>query len=312
MYGTMQSLNTMLDDCGWQYEDFRRNQMLLGRYKPSNISKEDFSAYRNYWYCVYRLHKILSENNIQPVFLKSRRNYIFYDSNVDILISRKDWSKTIAILNRDQWRVPSLPIKIKQNLIERSKLKLQARTSTMVPAHLYGAVSWRYQSDIGFLPGKTEAEHFLELVPISDLCPGVADIPSVEIVMTTPAADLLIHSAQTVFENYQIFLGEVVFIKDLWSRLPEEELEAIIDLACRYGGDAAMELVHVHIENALTQPEAWNPKHWPQQLTYRGLARAWISRAKNVQERTSRIRGLEELMGYALFCLLYRLKRSVI
>lgn len=306
-----ETLAADLSASGWSAEDFRRNQMLRladDGAGGDSASREPFDAY---WTTVGRLHEVLTAAGIRPVFLKSRRNYPFYDSNVDVLIARAEWAETIRVLSADRWRVPSKLVQVKQNLIERSKLKLPPTEAGLLPAHLYGAVSWRYQSDVGFLPQGDAENRYLEQVPMAELCPGLTEFPGMKILMTTWSADLLIHSAQTAFENYRIFLGEAVFIHDLWRRLPAGEIREIEALARENGGYDALMYVREHIDTVFADPAYLRPERWPHNLSLPALWRAWYRRAGNVRKRRSTLRAAEEMFGYMLFSSLYAVKRKL-
>lgn len=300
-----------LIDRGWGAEDFQRNQMLYHYEQTVKAHGKAHDNFEKYWRTVHRLHHVLSAAGLTPVILKSRRNYAFEDSNVDVLISKAEWEKAIETLHGDAWRIPSKLIQFKQNMIERSKLKLPNREDDLIPAHFYGAVSWRYQTDVGFLPQDDQRNQFLEIVPMAELCPDLHEVHGTNLLMTTWTADLLIHSAQTAFENYRISLGEAIFIHQLWTDLPEGEVKKVKDLARQYGGYDALMLVKNHVFRVLADPAYERAEKWPHNLSYPGLWKAWFRRARNVSKRNSAFRAAEEMFGYLAFSSMYYVKRKI-
>jgi len=296
---------------GWKDRDFERNQMLYAYEMVSGFEGKGHDLFRKYWLTVGRLYEVLIHAGIKPVILKSRRNYPFYDSNVDILISKEQWPIVISALESAHWRLPSKPVQFKQNMIERSKLKLPCRNEEFMPAHLYGAVTWRYQSDVGFLPMPTEDNKFLEHVQLAHLCPDLPEVCGIEVIMPTPAADILIHAAQTVYENYRLFLGEALYFDYLWKNVPTEEIEVIDQLANRNGASLTLELVKNLVEAKLHNSKPLQAENWPCSIRLRSLLETWLLRARFRHSQGKPIRAVEEFSGYLLFSILYAVKRKL-
>lgn len=297
-----------LEAAGWGERQFAKNQLLYEWERARGVEGAGTAMFQRFWRTVARLHEVLTAAGITPVFLKCRRHYPYGDGNVDVLVSRGDWPRVIQALEAAEWRVPPRAVRIKQNLIEKSKLKLPARTDGLYPAHLYGAVSWRYQSDVGFLPQGEARNPFLEAVPLRSLWAGA---PEVEVLMPTRAADLLIHGAQTVFENYRLYLGEALYMDHLWRTLPASEVAAVEELARGRGALPVLRLVRAHLDDRLARPFPWPPGSWPNNLAFPALLSTWTVRAGRRWGEGKRVRAVEELFGYFLFATLYAGKRGV-
>lgn len=299
-----------LADRGWGHADFDRNQMAYAAELVLGLPGSGRERWETYWRTVSRLSQTLNAAGITGVFLKSRRHYPYHDTNVDILIAREDWERTIQVLDAGAWQIPSAAVRFKQNMVERSKLKLPSRDKTLVPAHLYGAVTWRYQSDVGFLPNSGHEGVWLEQIRMEDAAGGPFPGGDSEILVPTFAADLLIHAAQTVFENYRLFLGEALFFDYLMRVIPGPAQESLQRLADARGAASVLEtarhLAREELSGLLAQPGS----RWPVRVSWDRLWRCWWDRAVWRFQAGKTIRGAEELAGYLLFAVLYTGKRQ--
>lgn len=293
---------------GWTARDFQRNQLGYAHEIVAGLDGPGRAAWVVYWRTVAELQRVLVEAGITPIFLKSRRQYPYHDSNVDVLIAAADWEPTQRALTARGWRLPSRAVRLKQRLIERAKLKLPPVREGLLPAHLYGAVTWRYQSDVGFLPPAGEREGWIERVTIGEAAGGdFGDGSADEILMPTAGADLLIHSAQTIFENYRLFYGEALFVRHLRRAMTPARAGAIQTLAEASGAPSVMPAV------AALSADRARPggARWPIRVPWSDLLRCWRERAAWRARSGHPIAGGEELAGYLVFAALYAGKRQV-
>lgn len=282
---------------GWCEHDFERNQLLYVYEVLTGRPGRGHIAFRNYWYTVGQLQTLLSSIGMTPIFLKSRRNYPFYDSNVDVLIRREHWNTVVAVLQAEGWALPSKLQQCKQRLIERSKLKLPSCRAGLVAVHLYGAITWRYQSDIGILPMHDGTTKLVELVRLSDACQSICEHSDIEVLMPTPVADLIIHSAHVVYENYRITLGEALYIAYLW-HICNDALREIKSLAIQYATLNALIAVRKHIMSKLESPLELDPMRWPSNFRFSVLLANWVAHCKFRRCNSGPLMAAEEMIGY--------------
>ena len=293
---------------GWTPERFAQNQLgyaaslCLG--SDLDPARDDFERY---WRTVASITRVLQAAGIFHVIIKTRRNYPYSDTNVDGFIEEGDWPRVRDSLCGANWRMPSRAVRFKQRLIEREKIKLPARDDGFVPAHMYMAVSWRYQREVTFLD-----REMIEEIPLVAEAPQLAtECGPVRIPMPTRAADLLLHCAEIVFENYRIALGECLYLSWLMDHVTQAEKDLVFALGTERGAAAAMQLALSHARRSRHVEGEAVEANWPKNLPASGLLDSWGERFRVQMRRGKSITGLEEWMGYAAFASMYRIKRAL-
>ena len=291
-----------LADRGWSSKDFASNHLgyaaslcLGAESDPARIS------FAKYWRSVAKITGILRDAGVFHVIIKTRRNYPYGDTNVDVFIEEADWPRVRDLLCGDSWRMPSRMVKFKQRMIEREKIKLPPTSEDLVPAHMYMAVSWRYQREVSFLD-----DQMIEDIPLAWEAPQLeAECGPVMVPVPTRDADILLHCAEIVFENYRIALGEVLYLSWLMERVSEDQKDRVSRLGADRGAVRAMRcaLSHARVGNL--------DAHWPKNLPAGELLASWGERFKVQVGQGKPVKALEEWLGYTAFASMYRVKRSL-
>jgi hypothetical protein len=292
---------------GWTMRQFRANHLEhVAHVCLGDSSHPAHDTFHDYWRTVGRISSILQREAIDHVIIKTRRSYRYADTNVDVFVKESDSARVQAVLRDDSWRMPSRAVIFKQRLIEREKLKLPARAPGLVPAHLYMAVSWRYQREVTFLD-----EAMVEHIPIRVEAPGLEEEwGDLTIPVPTRGADVLLHCAEIVFENYRLTLGEALYLAWLVEHLSEDEVATAMRLAAERGAGQAMRVVLARVRSLVSHVDGDVAGDWPRNLTARELLSSWGERFGFQLRRRRVVPALEEWSGYAAFGSMYRVKRT--
>jgi hypothetical protein len=262
--------------------------------------------FERYWRTVAKISTILQREGIFHVILKTRRSYPYSDTNVDVYVKGDDAPSVKAALCGESWRMPSASVIFKQRLIEREKIKLPACQSDLVPAHLYMSVSWRYQREVTFLD-----ESMIERIPIRAEAPGLEEeFGPLTIPVPTRGADILLHCAEIVFENYRITLGEALYLHWLLKVVSEVDQQRVEGLGIARGAGTAMRCVLDRARAGVPEDPSELAVDWPRNLTGRELLTSWGDRFRVQLRRGGITRAAEEWVGYTAFGTMYRVKRA--
>jgi hypothetical protein len=291
---------------GWTWRDFRANHMEHVAHLYSGMRMVPLQVpFERYWRTVAKISTILQGEGLFHVILKTRRSYPYSDTNVDVYVKHEDAPSVKEALCGESWRMPSASVLFKQRLIEREKVKLPARQADLVPAHLYMSVSWRYQREVTFLD-----DAMIERIPISAEAPGLeAEFGSLTVPVPTRNADILLHCAEIVFENYRITLGEALYIAWLIDHVSDSERDEIYGLGRERGALTAMQAV---LSRVRAMDKAGGVEtDWPRNLTLRELVASWGERFRTQLRRRRLAAAFEEWLAYAAFASMYRVKRAL-
>lgn len=293
---------------GWGPREFAANH--LGYAAALHLGADSgpvHASFERYWRTVARISALLRGAGIFHVIIKTRRNYPYSDTNVDVYIQDGDWPAVREILSRDKWRMPSRAVRFKQRLIERAKIKLPPRAPDFVPAHVYHAVSWRYQRDVTFLDPQ-----MVEEVPLVSEAPQLeGEVGSQTVPMPTRPADLLLHSAEIVFENYRIALGEVLYMSWLLQNVSPLDQRRVYRLGIERGAGKALRCIVRQARAIEGKDGAEVGVDWPKNFSVRELVGAWWERLAEQARQGRGLSGIEEFVGYASWASMYRVKRAL-
>jgi hypothetical protein len=291
---------------GWTRADFSANHLehvaltCLG-----GLQGTLRSPFEPYWRTVASISSILQRERLFHVIIKTRRCYPYSDTNVDVFVRDADAKRVQQLLCAASWRMPARSVILKQRLIEREKLKLPPREPGFVPAHLYMSVCWRYQRDVSFLD-----EGMIEMMPLESEAPGLAaEFGGLAIPVPTRTADILLHCAEIVFENYRVALGEALYVAWLLEHVSAQDQARIHEMARDRGAAAAVHCIEARAR-AVLDSAGGVAADWPRNLTARELLASWGGRLAWQAGRRRPLAGLEEWFGYAAFGSMYGIKRA--
>lgn len=275
---------------GWTVEHLVRNEL------PATPSRR--AHYETFWRTIRELARQLRDLGLPPLFIKCIREYQYSDANVDVLVPWPQWQTVIERLCRTHWQRPARADWLEQQVIERAKLKLPAASSDLCAAHLYRALSWRYQKDIGLLRlnGEAPNEGQLHRWPLQRFLPNRSCLEEEWIYHPNEASELVLQAAHVVFENFRITLGEVVHFILLRERAGSAWEEAVA-LAKQYGCESALSLVAGESLRLLQNLARLNPRDFPYPLPRAGLWRCFGERYHHLRERGQGWEAAVELGG---------------
>ncbi|UYH56083.1 hypothetical protein N6L26_05900 [Qipengyuania sp. SS22] len=166
---------------------------------------------REYWTGIHRLAEVFADCGVQFITIKSIRSYPYVDSNIDIIVSQKDWRKLSAAVTRQTWRKPNWKEFLEQTLVEPFKLKYKAIDNVLPAAHFYGGVRWRYATP--FMLDRVDPALLWRELPEQYGNPENPDAKS-QILVPTDEFDMVIQVAHVTIENYRLTIGEMVHISE--------------------------------------------------------------------------------------------------
>jgi hypothetical protein len=293
---------------GWGPPEFAANHLeYASALHLGENSGPVHASFERYWRTVGRISSLLREEGIFHVIIKTRRSYPYSDTNVDVYIQDGDWPVVRDVLSRDQWRMPSRAVRFKQRLIERAKIKLPPRVPGLVPAHVYYAVSWRYQRDVTFLDPQ-----MVEEVPLVSEAPQLrGEVGSQTVPMPSRPADLLLHAAEIVFENYRITLGEALYMSWLLQKVSSLDRRRVYRLGIERGAGNALRCMIRRAKAIEDKDGAEVGVHWPKNYSAPELVGAWWERLAEQANHGRALSGIEEFIGYGAWASMYRVKRAL-
>lgn len=233
--------------------------------------------------------KLLASHEIPHIYIKFRKLYRYYDSNVDVIVTKEKWQSAIAALQADGY--------LGHVMFKEPDKIMFSRLGQSVSVHLHPGVTW---NGVPYLD---------EDVLWRDASPS----PDGAWLELSENYDLLINLAHNVFENYEISIGDMLYFRRFLRgrSIDEERLRAV---AAENGWHAG--LLHV-LSQVKTLVRAWDLAEqsghipsfllaYPYGIPVLSLARAFAERvAHNVASRHFR-RALREVYAYPAFYALMR------
>ncbi len=278
---------------GWAEERLVKNDLI----EPKGVAgrKWDHAAF---WNTIVQLTGELEGLGLPAIFIKCVREYPYCDSNVDVLVPRRRMREVARQLYRSAWVAPELWDQFEQLLIERAKLKLPSTRPGLITAHLYGGVSWRYQSDIGMLrrDGVAENPDQLQRTAVGDCVPqGTTGVVGRETMVWLPddASELVLQAAHVAYENFRITVGEALHFRLLVLRVPEA-LEAARERARENGCESALQLLDDESRRVVDGLLTIDPADYPRTLPRAPLTPAFAERSRLLRGRGETLAAIHE------------------
>jgi hypothetical protein len=262
----------------------------LMQYYPeaSDLMAQEQERFAAYEQALAETSSLLERYGIPHIYIKFRKHYHYYDSNVDVVVRPSGWQGAIAALEREGY-VGNVMFK------EPDKIMF-SRPDRKVSVHLHPGVTWN------------GVPYFGEQALWENSRPS-ADYPAREMDDTY---DFLINLAHNVFENYEVSLGDVLYFQRHLQacQLDVTEMEQI---AAANGWQYGFQKAYAQ---ALALTQAWeHASHeqipqsllaYPYRISAPVLARAYSERiASNLAGRRFGP-ALREIYAYPSF---YALKR---
>lgn len=250
-----------------------------------NPSKKLIEAYNKikgeysyFWATVKKINELFKDAHLDLLLIKTKRKYPFYNGDVNILVRQSDWHYAVELLSKSGWEKAEKRKDLKKFFFEPDKLWFYGN-ETLYPVHLHRTISW----------------HGLEYIPENLILSNCIkqNIEGVDIHTTSYTFDILIHCAHTIFENYELKLGEAYHV----IRVMEKEkidLQLMIDVAREYGWIKGLNLAMSTIKAfndtfsmgnmsnddlIPAMPSVNENISFPYGYTKRHLFEAWIERA---------------------------------
>jgi hypothetical protein len=285
---------------GWSQERLDKNDLRDGEAADAR--------YDRFWATMARLQNVLGgPSGVDPIFIKSVREYPYSDGNVDVVIPKGALREVEDRLAREQWVRPTFASRVEQRAMERGKLKMQSSDPSLLAAHLYEGVSWRYQPDIGLLRAGTRSE-VLRTVAVRTYAPRAAQ-RNVEIWIPADHTELVLQTAHIVFENYRMSLGEAMNLVLLRQRA-QHAWPAAEELARQFGCDATLRAGMEHADWMVRHALELVPSRLPMPIPFARLAPAIAERSRWFAGRGDVWNSVLELSTFAAFFPLLRSVRA--
>lgn len=198
---------------------------------PPEALVESLAMYRvgleGFWSTVALTRDLLVDKGLDPVFIKTLRLHTYYDSNLDILVSRDQWPMVDQALAPAGFRRATRRTDLGKFLLEPDKGWYHAPEG-LTPVHVYPTVSW----------------HGMEFIPARRVLDGAVERRFLGTTFLGPSwtEDLMIHCAHTVYENYEIKLGELFHIVTVCQK-DGIDVGAMVGVAQGHGWARALDLV---------------------------------------------------------------------
>jgi hypothetical protein len=309
-YVDITALISRLRKNGWSDERLVKNDLI----EPLGREGREY-GYAAFWRTILQIAVELRSMDIPHIFVKCVREYRYCDSNVDVLVPRQRMKEIANEFYKSHWVKPLLEDTIEQLIMERSKLKLQSTTEGILPVHLYGAVSWRYQDDIGLLRKNSYKPNEAHLKQIR-----VAEFTADEQVGLDPdqpdwvwipddAVEFVLQAAHVIFENYRITLGEAIHFRLLRERATSAWPQAC-QIAKEHGCKTALRLLDEQSEMICSDLENLNPHDFPRPLPLSYILPAFIGRMKFLARNRRYVSATNEVVtSIGAYCGLYPIRR---
>ncbi len=153
------------------------------------LQAQEWERHHSFQIALKETSDLFHKKAIPHIYIKFRKHYRYYDSNVDLLVRREQWRHAIAVLKEDGY---SGHVMFK----EPDKIMFSKPEKT-VSVHLHPGVTW---NGVRYFDEQDLWEHSRPS----------ADYPAQEM---NESYDFLINLAHNVFENYEISIGDILYFQ---------------------------------------------------------------------------------------------------
>jgi hypothetical protein len=293
---------------GWTTERLAKNEL------PVEYLGEHFLPYSHdeFWHTIREMRMTLKATDIPPIFIKCIRSYPYFDSNVDLVVNPSKAVEAIDALCAAHWTRPTGASRIEQALVERRKVKLTSSVPGLLPAHVYGGVSWGYQDDTGLLrteEGDPDPAWVARCEFAEESSRPTRSRDAEWILHPFGPGELVIQAAHITSENFRITLGEAVHICGLLQQ--DGCYERALRLAEGYGFAGAVALVSEASTTILSDVSTLDPRRFPRSLPRARLENCFLERYRHLTRSGGRPTAIIELASSEASLALRRTVRTV-
>jgi len=254
------------------------------------LAKQEMQRLEDFQNTMQNMTALFACHHIEHIWIKFRKLYLYYDSNVDVIVPQNQWGVAIQLLQNEGYHGHIM-------FKEPDKLMF-SKSGSKVSIHLHPGVTW---NGVPYF----SAQELWQNSQLSSLYPGGREL--------TDQYDFLVNLAHNVFENYEISLGDALYFKRfLRSRnVDYGELEKIASKnGWRYGFRKIYAQVLTLVKNwevaERTQSIPENLLAYPYRIPAPILGKAFCERiASNLTEKHYRA-ALREIYAYPAFYALNR------
>jgi len=244
---------------------------------PEYKYEEYKGEYQAFWNKASELTGILKKNDLEMIVIKSKRDYRFYDGDLNILVKNSQIENILNILESEGYTNHTPFPDLGKFLFEPYKIWLEPDDNGF-PLHLHRMISWHGIEYIPFEEVKKNADN--KMIEGHNL-----KIPSYKY-------ETLIMIAHSLFENYHLTLGEFYHLESAFTKLDVKE---IFELSKKFGLTEAFNYVYekvYRIHNTLFENDfvtnfsinsRWEKiadLEFPYKFEIKELSKIWNKRAK--------------------------------
>jgi hypothetical protein len=153
------------------------------------LQAQEWERYHRFQIALEETSDLFHKKAIPHIYIKFRKHYHYYDSNVDLLVEREQWRQAIALLEEDGYSGHVMfkePDKIMFSKSERT-----------VSVHLHPGVTWN-------------GVRYFDAQDLWENSRPSTEYPAQEM---NESYDFLINLAHNIFENYEISLGDILYFQ---------------------------------------------------------------------------------------------------
>jgi hypothetical protein len=265
----------------WLFLSQPQNHLL----QEDNTKKAILARKDGYQNTILEIAKTFPELGVDYCLIKALRCYPHINTDVNIVVPKKDFAKIIQAYRSKGWSDRSLFARCKESLAERGKRKLiPPKGATYADIHLYPCVTWH---GVPYLSYEWIAKNTLEITQS-----GITVITSNEV------ADLLVNYGHCLFERYNLSLGELYHNQMLRESLGENGRLLARNAAHDNGWGHAFDFLDCRIQ------DWWAGEQKPQTpyfLPRTDLYRIWMLRSIHNLKKGSLLPAIEEPLANFLW-----------
>ena len=155
--------------------------------QATQFQAQEWERYHRFQAALHETSDLFHRKAISHIYIKFRKHYHYYDSNVDLLVRREQWQDAIAVLKEDGY---SGHVMFK----EPDKIMFSKPEQT-ISVHLHPGVTWNG------VPYLDEQDLWANSCPSTEYAAQEMN----------KSYDFLINLAHNIFENYEVSLGDMLY-----------------------------------------------------------------------------------------------------